>query len=444
MQPNVLVVLVDSLRADRCWPSERECRTPVLDEFSASATLFPKAFSTASMTTVSVASLLTGTYPIVHGVHSLSGRRLRPDLETLAEVFAQNGYHTWAEVTGPLESMTGLDRGFDDYRHRNYRDWLDTSFASSLVAHFKSERRPWFGFVHLWEIHYPRRVVGPYNRRSRYGRSLYDRAVSSLDSQLGPVLRTLDDDPVVVLTGDHGEFLSTSRRAELATRLKAVTPWLKKRLPLAKKLRRHLVPLLMGGATGSSRGENEVYRAWLGHGFHVYDPLVHVPLVMRGGVFPAGQEVPDLVSHVDVFPTLVSALGLESEGSMVRSGVNLMPLVQGSGRIDREGVYLQASGARRMSRPEQWLAGVRSPRYKYVRGLFNDTLPEELYDLENDPGEQANVAGSLPTQAAEMRRLLTSIIEADGSLPAVDSETAYSPEEQAELEERLAELGYMD
>src|SRR5919108_80356 len=118
MRPNILLIMVDSLRADRCWGNERQCRTPVLDDVRRQATVFTNAFSTASMTTICTAGILTGTYPFVHGIRSLAGGRLRPDLPTLAEAFQASGYHTWAEVTGPLESMTGLDRGFDDYRYR--------------------------------------------------------------------------------------------------------------------------------------------------------------------------------------------------------------------------------------------------------------------------------------------------------------------------------------
>ena len=78
MNPDVLLVVVDSLRADRISNGDRDCRTPNLDEFRRSATTFTNAFSVASITTVCTASILTGSYPFVHGMHSLAGRRLRP------------------------------------------------------------------------------------------------------------------------------------------------------------------------------------------------------------------------------------------------------------------------------------------------------------------------------------------------------------------------------
>jgi arylsulfatase A-like enzyme len=443
VRPNVLIVVVDSLRADRLFDGDRTCRTPSLDDFRQGATSFTKAFSVASTTTPCTTSILTGTYPFVHGVHSLAGRRLGPDLPTMAELFKAAGFRTWAEVTGPLEPVTGLDRGFDHYRCRDYREWLDTPFGDQLVARLKSGRdQPWFGYVHLWEVHYPRRVTRRY-KRSAYGRTLYDRSVSSLDEQLGRVFDSVPDDTVVVLTGDHGEYLARSKKNELVTRLKGPTAWLKQHVPGVRKLRRRLMPFLFKGMRPGTPTDTEGYRAWLGHGFHVYEPLVHVPLLVRGpGHFPAGLENASMVSHIDLLPTLSSALELHGNG-LSQPGLDLTQALRGGDGISRSAIYLQASGARRMNRPEQWLAGVRTERHKYARGMYNDELPEELYDLENDPDELENLAAKLPHVTAELRGCLSEIMESQ--TPAEASEgTEYTKEEEELLETRLRDLGYLD
>jgi arylsulfatase A-like enzyme len=443
MKKNALIVVVDSLRADRVLGSDRACRTPNLDAFRESATTFTHAYSVASTTTPCTASILSGTYPFIHGVHSLAGRRLRPDLPTLPELFRASGYHTWAEMTGPLEPVTGLDRGFDEYRCRPYREWLDTPFGDELVDRLTTAREPWFGYVHLWEVHYPRRVTPGFNR-SGYGASLYDRAVSSLDNQLGRILAAVPDDTVVVFTGDHGEYLSRSRKNELMTRLKGPAAWAKRNVPGAKRLRRKLMPVLFRGMRTGTPTDTEGYRAWLGHGFHVYETLVHVPLLVRApDVFPSGAIVEGMASHVDLLPTLASALELEASLPLQLSGIDLTAIGQNGGGPARAALYVQASGARRMNHPDQWLAGLRTARYKYARGMHNDRLPEELYDLEGDPGERTNVATERVDVAAEMRARLGELMEAEASSgPAV--ETGYTPEEEALLEARLRELGYLD
>jgi arylsulfatase A-like enzyme len=443
MTPNVLLLVVDSLRADRLLDGRRSCRTPNLDAFRESGTAFTHAYSVASMTTPCVASILTGTYPLVHGVHSLTGRPLRSDLPTLAELFKANGYHTWAEMTGPLEAFTGLDRGFDEYRYRPYTEWLDTPFGAELASRLERHPRPWLGYVHLWEVHYPRRITRPYNR-SRHGELSYDRAVSSLDDQLGRVLAAVPDDTVALLTSDHGEYLPHSKRDELVTRLKGPAAWAKRNVPGVKRLRRRLVPLLFKEMRTGAPAGAERYRAWLGHGFHVFEPLVHVPLLVRApGLFPSGATIPAIASQVDLLPTLASAVELDRGRPSPLSGLDLMPLLRDGRSLQREAVYLQASGARRMSRAEQWLAGLRTERYKYVRGMHNDALPEELYDLETDPNERQNLAAERPDVAAEMKARLRVLIETEtpeGPAP----ETAYTPEEEELLEARLRELGYLD
>ena len=443
MRANVLILVADALRADRVVSEARSCQTPNLDGLRDSSTAFTKAFSVASTTTPCIASLLTGTYPFVHGIHSLAGRRLRPDLPTLPELFKANGYHTWAEMTGPLQPVTGLDRGFDEYRCRPYTQWLDTPFGAELVVRLTSAPRPWFGYVHLWELHNPRRVTSGFNR-SAYGETIYDRAVSSLDNQLGRILAAVGDDSVVVFTADHGEYLSRSRRNEWVTRLKGPAAWAKRNVPGVNKLRRRLMPFLFKGLRAGAPTDTEGYRAWLGHGFHVYDALVHVPLLVRAPhVFPAGAAVERMASHVDLLSTLASALELGGSLPSQLDGLDLADFVHNCDGPGREALYLEASGGRRMNRPEQWLAGLRTDRYKYARGMHNAELPEELYDLESDPDERENVAVDRSDVTADMRARLATLMQAEApSVPA--AETAYTPEEEALLEARLRELGYLD
>jgi arylsulfatase A-like enzyme len=442
---NVLLLMIDALRADRSWGADRNCRTSVLDDLCRRATIFRNAFSVASTTPVCTASILTGVYPFVHGIRSMPGRPLRTDVPTLGEMFKAGGYHTWAEVTGPLESVTGLDRGFDDYILRDHTEWLDTSFGDRLVARLRQDgSAPWFGFLHLWELHTPRRVTRDYDR-PEYGKIAYDRALSALDSQLRRLLAALPSDAVVILTGDHGEYVSESGE-EVVKRLKRSFKWIKKRVPLTKKLKR-LTPIAFRTVGRVGQRRNDLLFNWLEHGFHVYDPVVHVPLILYGpGLFPGGLECDQVVSHVDIFPTLVSALDLpRTEVSHVH-GLDLVPYVQGREKgLANRMVYMEESGGRRLTRApgerwEQRFAAVRTEQYKYIHGLFGE---RELYDLQRDPGEKHNVIGKFPDVADAMRARLFELT--DSSLPpGPEDEPSYSPEEQALVEKRLRDLGYLD
>lgn len=441
MSRNVLLLMVDALRADRILGAKRRCVTPVLDSLREQATVFNRSFATASMTTCCTASLLSGVYPFVHGIRSLADHRFRPDLPTLPEAFRAGGYFTWAEVTGPLLPQVGLNRGFDHYAHRDYGETLDTAWGAAFKERLGDWPQPWFGLLHLWELHHPRRVLPPFNSEA-YGANLYDRAVSSLDQQLGELLAALPPDSVVILTGDHGEYLSPEGATDQVARLKRSFKWVKQHVPGAKKLKR-LAPVLFSTMDRLGQQNNELYYHWLGHGFHVYDYLTHVPLVFYGpGLFPQGREIEALASHVDLFPSLVSAFDLTAAAA--GNGIDLMPLVHGQGGAPSpRSLYMEASGGRIMPEPEQWLCGLRTDRYKYVAGLFNEQIPEELYDLESDPGEQVNVAGSLPDVAAALRAELAALLRSPAPAEAAAA-TAYAADERSELQQQLRRLGYLD
>src|SRR5690606_33823490 len=117
--------------------------------------------ASASSTTPCVASMLTGLYSPRHGVRSIGGHRLAPDVTTLATELARAGYATIAEVTGPLGPESGLDRGFAEYTVRPASVYLSDDWGRDLVARLApgALRAPWFLFLHLWELHSPRKVL---------------------------------------------------------------------------------------------------------------------------------------------------------------------------------------------------------------------------------------------------------------------------------------------
>jgi len=208
-RPNILLIVVDCGRAD-CWlGSGRTTRTPTVDALCAAGVSWPVTIVEKACTTPSFASLLTGLYSPRHGVHMVWGDRLPGHVKLLTEVLATEGYHTYAEVTGPLLPEMGLARGFERYEYRAPSDYLHTRWGDELVGRLRGGhyRAPWFLLLHLWELHPPRQVSDAFDRPA-YGRNAYERAVSSLDAQLARVLQAVDPETLVIFTADHGEKLS--------------------------------------------------------------------------------------------------------------------------------------------------------------------------------------------------------------------------------------------
>ena len=412
---NTLFVLVDCLRADAAWGGDRGTVTPAIDELMSRGTYFSQAISTASTTTTCVASMLTGNYPFAHGLRTLSGHKLNSGCVTLPQVLQKQGYHTYALVTGPLSPLTGLDRGFEQYDFRTEKVYLSDDWGEELRRKLKEGffREPWFIFLHLWEIHKPRQVSAKFDSK-RFGVDPYERAVSSLDPELGRLFELAGKDATIILHGDHGENREVVRQKLL--------------FRYYHRLKRRL----------SYSVDPRFYK--IGHSFHVYDFLVRVPLLFVGpGIFPAGKVVTDQVRQIDIFPTLAEVLGLEIPGPI--HGRSLVPLIKGES-LPEAPAHVAAVGES-LQGAKNWRVGIRTPEWKYVFAPQNLGISEELYRLEADPNELRNLAKKRPHIADELRGKLMEIISGTYYVNDVPDGDEMSEGERKIMEERLKQLGYL-
>ena len=209
-RPNILLIVADCARSDRWLGADRRTKTPNVDRLASAGIALPTTIVEKACTTPSFATLLTGRYSPRHGVHLVWGYRLPSQVPMATELLGQHGYHTYAEVSGPLLPEMGLDRGFETYSYRAPCDGLHTAWGDQFIERLRSGyyKSPWFIMLHLWELH-PDRRVDPARDSEEYGSCEYDRAVSSLDEQVGRVLAAVNDDTLTIFTGDHGEKMAT-------------------------------------------------------------------------------------------------------------------------------------------------------------------------------------------------------------------------------------------
>jgi arylsulfatase A-like enzyme len=352
-----------------------------------------------------MATLFTGVLPFVHGVRSLHGYKLDPEVATLAELLRDAGYETRAEATGPVREMKGFARGFREFRHRSpVADTLTTSdYWLELQRVFGTlpTDRPWFLYLHVWEMHWPRFLPAAFDR-PRYGAHRYERALSALDVlRMHEIIDLAGPDTIIVVTGDHGEIPRFDRMIGLGRRfrLKPITRFFGRRA---------------------------------GHSFHVYEDLVRVPLVLAGPGVPSRGKVRTAIRHLDVFPTILDLAGVSDERASQAQGSTVRPLFEAPGP-DRPG-YSEAVSVNWT--PDRWLVSVRDGGWKYVKRV--DGSARWLWKL---PDEKTDLTRRHPEQVDRLE-LLLSEMQGGASLAAHGEDL--SQEESSEMEKHLRELGYLE
>lgn len=332
-RPDILLVTIDTLRADRVGAyGDPLASTPTLDRLAAQGALFREAHAVTPLTLPSHASLLTGRYPVHHGLRDNGGFRLDPGVPVVAEALREAGYATAGFPSAyVLDGAWGLSRGFDTYRDPFHpEDVAQTGVFGELelpgaevinaaVAWWRSqeEGKPRFAWVHLYEPH------TPWREHPGWEGDPYRGEVHFADALLGRLLRETDGGDLVVVTSDHGEGLWDHGEREHG-------------LLLGRSITR--VPLLIRPPEPPARREGaerptpaDVSQRPAGQ-----DPqlaLAPVPDV------PTARRVIDApVSGVDVAPTLADYAGVTLSGA---DGVSLRSWVEGDGPAAPPPVYAE-------------------------------------------------------------------------------------------------------
>ena len=357
----VILVTVDTLRADHLAPYGADVATPAASRLAADGVLFEEASAPSPLTLPSHVSLLTGLEPYAHGVRDNAGFRLDESIPTLAELLAGRGYATAAFVSSfVLARRSGADRGFGVY-DADFSSELGTtpeplerraeSAVSAAIEWLGGSSEPFLLWVHLFDPHDDYRPPEPF--ASRHPDSPYAGEVAYADAQVARLLAALDDRGLydrglVVYTSDHGEGLGDH-----------------------------------GEAT---------------HGYFVYQPTVRVPLIVkRPRETEGGSRVAAPVGLADVAPTILAALGLEALAAGREADLFAEA---GEGHVYSESYYPFLNFG--------WsaLASLRRGDLKYIHARR-----PELYDLAADPGESRNLVASRPDEAAALAGRLGRILE---------------------------------
>lgn len=368
----VLLVVCDTLRADRLGCFGGDVPTPNIDGLAARGVRFSDARSQGGHTLPSMISLMSGSWVTEHS------DALPVDTPTIAEVFANAGFRTAAFVANPLCSPgRGFARGFEHFEEHDglieHSDVLARNFSTWLDARESDDEEPWFAWVHAMDPHAPytpreedlAAVAAPLASNAQLAvwrttharfeaqvgalpsdlfdrsvatmlatRHAYDAEVRAFDTALGDILATLDtlgerESTLIVFTSDHGEML-------------------------------HEVPLFpvdFAAVVGGWREKHglEVLHA-LGHQDWFHQEVWHTPLVIEGPGFDGGRVVTGLAANLDIAPTLFACAAVAPPSPL--DGRDLT----GAVHVDREHVFAfgHIASAVRSSDGAQWVDLPRS------------------------------------------------------------------------------------
>lgn len=410
--PNILIVVLDCLRADRCPVEGRQNASGCWSRLCKKGVCFTQMISSSTTTPPAFGSLLTGQYPFGHGINTVRGPGLSRGTPTLPIILKEAGYNTYAHVTGPLLDVFGLNAGFDVYEHRDRERSIHTDWGKSLLDRLDAERNktPWFRLLHFFEIHRPRQLAEgerpPRNREQRY-----DLAWQQLDEQLGLLLDGVNENTIVVMTADHGECIN--RRAD-----RTLTGHGHRKLRDLLKLPRRVID-------------------WRNHGFFLFEELVRIPCVICGPGLPK-KVVHEQVRQVDLMPTVLDLLGIAKPAPT--HGRSLLPFIRGED-VAGAPAYVHSGGKKKLRR---W-HGLRTEEWKYAEHPHDDENIDPdamLFDLKSDPNERRNVIRDNQETALRMRKELNELINGGGGETAAVGQEL-SEQEKEELHRQLKALGYM-
>ncbi len=426
--PNVLVLGIDTLRADHVGPWRRQpafspSLTPAIDRLAAESDVWSHAFSTFNSTNPSFASIFTGLYGKDHGVYDLH-TPLPAAQTTLAELFAQAGYETFAVISASHlgDHNSGLGQGFGRVilTDHTFAGEVPVDDAMEWIARRPERAKdaasppPFFAWLHLFDPHTPHTPPEPYSLGFRPFAPSGLSPVGSWVPFRRPGGREFSEP---VLGGEKdlyaGEVAYVDRQVD---RLLGFLE--------SRGLARHTIVALVADH-GENLGEHGIDFRHVG----LWETTTHVPLLVHWPGQTSGRRLDGLVQTIDLFPTLLTGAGIPVPA---QDGTELHQLTY-DGRQGRHAVFAEAADGRG--------AMVRTATHRYFRSAGDPSIPDGayLYDLTKDPDELQNLAGrGLPVER-ELSKLLDRWL--------ADRRPGPRPESQelgAEERERLRALGYLN
>jgi len=465
-KPNIILLVIDTLRSDRlsCYGYEKST-TPNIDAFAKESVLFENAIASSCWTLPSQASMFTGLFPSEHGAAD-GNLYLDEKIPTLTELLKKYGYSNYAYSVsnGWLTGATNFTRGFDyieQFRKqgpkpksilkRIFREIdrrlkaKDAAYSARVSREAKevikknvSQNKPFFMYIDLMDTHMPYKPAKKFMKKFRLNKANSSEVAFLQDKfkEYRAKPESLDENQLDLLNKLYDASVATVDK-RLRGLLKFVS---------SKKLRDNTIVIIT-----SDHGECLGEHGLLGHWFSLHDTLLKVPLILKYPQHLTPTRISQQVQQRDLFYTILDLVGYrgdKSENDQILKNSYLSALERG-GLFDEYAFAEHASAKMNLQQilnhnpdfNDQKLIcnkqAIRTNQYKYI---WYGSGHEELFDLNNDANEKINIIDDKPNQAAIFRDKLEQV---RSGFKKFDISKNKEMEYDDEVAKRLKDMGYL-
>ena len=470
MKPNILFLLIDSFRADKCFGNTKTSLTPNIDNLIKNNVYFSQAICSAPVTSSSISSIFTSQYPFESTVEDENHYKINPNVLTYLDDFIKLGYSPFA-VTPELTSYMGLKKIFNNnIETYNSSSTLYDGLGDRLIEKLISQnfKEPWIFYFHLLDLHGSATFQlndGPKKyANKKYGSNQYERMVSAMDEWIGKIINKINlENTLIIITSDHGsevgvyteeieqfkENVNQYKKIHFKSIHKLTSKLPKSFSPLRSTLSnvystRKRQKLKIKKEEESKKilendlkpYEKRIFKSTVDPTLTLYDDRFRVPLIFAGYGINSHKIINQQVRSIDIFPTIAAIIESNIQNKD-RRGQNLLPLIQGN-EFEEKSVMIESIP----NSPESLTSntiGIRTSKYKYFRDRISATKNIHLFDLIEDPLEEFNIATSNPDLINEFENKLLNI-KNNGNF---ELKKELGTNENELIEKELKKLGYI-
>jgi arylsulfatase A-like enzyme len=441
-KPNILLIVVDSLRADRITKEQRFAKIPNIMELAQKGTIFSQVISTSDVTGIGLGSLFSGSYPFETGITQTSIDNTKM---SLFKILKENGY----KLFGTVPKFTIFEKtcqNFDDVLVYDNRKWKEDETilgksGKNVLKFFQKNigNYPWFHYIHLVDIHGVGKTakINEEFDYEEFGETKYDKLLSTVDFWIKNIFKQISmKETLIILTSDHGEYIGHDFRD--MPKFYKIMRKLKKKFPKVQSIGEKIFVLVLTLnekiKIKTQRINVEKQKGCIPRGYtkYLYDDVVKIPLIISGYKTPNGLEINNLVRQIDIYPTILKLVNIKINGSVTGRDI-FLSMENNQNELP---AYIETGSTKPKTLGKT--IGIRTSTYKYFRNRIDSKSDVYLFNLIKDPNELKNIALENPDIVNKYEKILKKITK--------DSEDILKggiSDEEKMIEDELRKMGYL-